>query len=568
MRSQTVLLLSILALLLGGCEPAPDDDDVTADDDDATPDDDDSTPDDDDSTPDDDDATTDDDDATPDDDDSADDDDATTDDDDSATGTCLPDPGEPNDHLSSATPMTDGVWTTYYVCGDDPDWYALDVQQGDLVAAAVLFEHETGDINATLYDETGAVVHELNSGTSNELAVATATASGTWHLEVFVDGSHDDGGALYDLDLTVGVQPCLWDWAEPNDVANVVFEIGGMGNYPGLVVCEPQVDWFSRDLESGDVFDVSLFFDHDEGDIDLTIYGPTFNPLLTATSQTDDEVLSLEIIDTGRYYIVVTMAADSGSMPGNAYTLQWELGTDSTCPADVAEPNFNLSGSQGVIPGSLDGLTVCDDNPDFFVVEALPNNELTVTVLFDHSEGNIDLTLVDFVGTVLGSSTSSTDNESASVTFPQEEGVFIEVSLPSDSGSQQGNSYELAITQASPVCPQDSHEPDNDIATAAFMPEGPNILRQVCTGNDDWWTVLGLAGQTLQVDATFEHDEGNIDLELYDADGALLASSLSSTDDEVLSQIMTTDDYVFVRVLLDSDSGAPGNSFDIEYTLN
>ena len=313
---------------------------------------------------------------------------------------------------------------------------------------------------------------------------------------------------------------------------------------------------------------MSLLFDHDEGDIDLTLYGPTFSPVAEASTQTDDEVLSFEVQDTGRYFIVATMPADSGAMAGNAYTLQWQLGTTSTCATDAAEPNFSLSGAQALVPATLPDLQVCEDNPDYFVIAAPANNQLTVTALFDHDEGDIDLALLDFEGSVLTASASSTDDESAAMIFPSEEGVFIEVSLSADSGSLPGNGYTLVVAYDTPVCPLDSHEPDNDLASAALLPLGPNPYRSVCPGDEDWWMILGLAGRTLQVDVGFEQAEGDIDVELVAADGAVLESATSGSDGESLSYAVTTDAYVFVRVLLASDAGDPGNTFSIEYTLD
>ena len=536
------------------------DDDDSADDDDAV--DDDDQIDDDDAADDDD--QTDDDDAV-DDDDAADDDDSAHCPDLPGDPACIDDSYEPFDSRECAAAATEGITVGYQICPGDEDWWSLWAEPGELVAAAALFEHAEGNIDIALYDPAGTLVGVGDSESSNDLATATAQTSGPYTLQVTVQDDGEVPGNLYDLSFVAEVPPCLFDWAEPNDAANLVWELGPQPNHPGLVVCEPNDDWFSRDLFEGDLLELDLFFEHAEGDIDLELYGPTFNPLASSTSQTDDEGLVFEVPDTGRYFFKVTMPADAGTRAGNVYTLRWQQGTTSTCPTDVAEPNNSVPDGQNVVPATVADLRVCEDDPDFFLLSLPQNNPLVVTLDFEHAEGDLALELVDFDGVSLASSNGSVDGESLTYTSPVKSGGIVEVTLVADSGSVQGTPYTLTTSYGTPICAEDGWEVDDGPGDAQLMSEGPNILRTVCTGNDDWWRILGLAGEPLAIEAVFDQAEGNIDLELHDADGVLLTSATSSTDDELLTWTPGADGYVFLRVILSSDAGDPGNRYDVSF---
>ncbi len=64
---------------------------------------------------------------------------------------------------------------------------------------------------------------------------------------------------------------------------------------------------------------------------------------------------------------------------------------------------------------------------------------------------------------------------------------------------------------------------------APFAGEG-----QVCAGRDAWWAVAVEAGQTVVVEAAFDHGRGDIDLGLFGPSGEPLAKSDTTTDAEAI----------------------------------
>jgi len=108
----------------------------------------------------------------------------------------------------------------------------------------------------------------------------------------------------------------------------------------------------------------------------------------------------------------------------------------------------------------------------------------------------------------------------------------------------------------------DTYE-DNDTQGAAQSVTDGLKTRLSCY-DEDWYSVSRSAGEGLAVYLTFTHnDRGNLDLYLYDTDGAsLLDSSTSSTDDESLSQssLGSTGTY-YIKVVAPTSGDV--NSYDM-----
>ena len=94
-------------------------------------------------------------------------------------------------------------------------------------------------------------------------------------------------------------------------------------------------------------------------------------------------------------------------------------------------------------------------------------------------------------------------------------------------------------------------EPPNDtIADATTLTGGPTFEElKACPGNQDWYRIDVDAGTFLTVDLRFEHDVGDLEMQMFLADGrTLLDESRSVTDNERVALEVGTDLTVFVRV--------------------
>lgn len=101
------------------------------------------------------------------------------------------------------------------------------------------------------------------------------------------------------------------------------------------------------------------------------------------------------------------------------------------------------------------------------------------------------------------------------------------------------------------VIPPDALENNNTVAIATPL-DGTNqsfSALSIHNGSDqDFFKLVPLGSGTLQVDLQFSHAAGDVDVQVRNAAGTVLASSLSTTDHESLTLAVVRDASYFVRV--------------------
>ncbi len=127
----------------------------------------------------------------------------------------------------------------------------------------------------------------------------------------------------------------------------------------------------------------------------------------------------------------------------------------------------------------------------------------------------------------------------------------------------------LALGLTPPPPPSEDNYEENDTLATAHYP-GYNWERTWLSGIDgvgiakdeDWYEIdVSPAGyERILVDLQFTHADGDIDLELYDSSGTLLASSDSTTDDESIDYTASSTGSYYLKVYSDSNSG---NTYDL-----
>jgi hypothetical protein len=553
-------------------DTGPDDDDATGDDDDTGPNDDDSTGDDDDTGPDDDDSTGDDDDTGPDDDDSTgddddtgpDDDDSTGDDDDSANA-CVLDPYEPNDTQGEAYPAATGTLADPHACPGDDDWYAIALTAGAVLDVTAVFTHTEGNLDLELHNESGALLADSLTSTDDEALSYTAGSDEVVYVRAFI--AFDLGGQVgvpYELQFVATGLGCTSDAFEPNDSQGQAQPLP-IGPTPGLTTCGDD-DWYSLALSGGENLSLIAAFPHSEGNIDVYLVDAVGNTLETGDSFTDNESVSYTAPGAETVYVRVVLTTDLGSTPGNSYGVNVVVGV-ATCNPDGEEPNNDAGSASPLSVGTLASLTSCPSDPDWYSFSVTAGQGVDVGANFDNSEGNINLTLRDSTGGVLASATSGDDNEFLSYSALADEDLLLEVSLFADAGAVPGNEYELSLNVSAPTCPSDSFEPNDTFGGAAIITATDYTSLAACDGDDDWYQLGLLTGEDVTFEVSFPAAEGNIDIELSDASGSVVATSNGSGDTESINYVANANEPVFLRVFLTLDAGSsPGNGYELSIT--
>lgn len=241
---------------------------------------------------------------------------------------------------------------------------------------------------------------------------------------------------------------CTDDTFENNDsseTANALAE----GEYERLRACPGDDDYYAVHLNVTDEISVTIQLSNDEGDINIELLDPGETVVASSESSTDEESLTFTATASGRYLIHVVLFADAGADEGNGYDMNIEVVEGvSTCTDDTFEDNDSMPGATAITDHhiSMSGLRICPDDDDYYSVPLNTGNEITVDLYFSHAEGNIDIELLNHLGTVVDLAESSGDNETLSYSVEDDGNHYIRVYFyAGDSGLVPGNDYDMDI---------------------------------------------------------------------------------------------------------------------------
>jgi hypothetical protein len=118
-----------------------------------------------------------------------------------------------------------------------------------------------------------------------------------------------------------------------------------------------------------------------------------------------------------------------------------------------------------------------------------------------------------------------------------EDEMCAQRNVAEDAASGRGG---MAWCDRVPSASCDPASSDNARTTAGPLMTGVDVPARVCASDEDWYRVSASATVTIR----FEHAQGDIDMEAYDANGVRIASSTSVQNQETVAGTGT----FFVRV--------------------
>jgi hypothetical protein len=223
-----------------------------------------------------------------------------------------------------------------------------------------------------------------------------------------------------------------------------------------------------------------------------------------------------------------------------------------SCIEDCQDDNYEENDTQEQVRGPeplgarIDDLKLCGDgtrvDEDFYGVFLEVPTTLIVQSIFSHTEGDIDISLLDNLGQVLGAGYSTTDDER--IERCVEAGFYY---IHAWSFNRRiNNEYALTIEASDQACcSDDAFEDDDGPGSAHLVASGDTLdLRSICPDDEDWYAINLNAGETINVDVLFDHQapEDDLDVFVYAPDGVTNltpccspVNGQSSNDDEQLS---------------------------------
>lgn len=368
---------------------------------------------------------------------------------------CVDDAAEDHDTQATALVLTAGDTTTARICGDDDDWYAVDVPGDDcsVVGSLLLVPDAEGaldglsDLDLLLVDAAGQVVGTgVGAGAREGLNVRVR--AGTHALRVR-GASNEDVDYTLTVDLVCAADAvCPADDSdEDNDSAALATPLD-VGLAHSAAACGADVDFFALP-DSDCMIDVEVSFTHSRGDLDLQLHdGEPTTAIAASAGTSDTERLTRLLSPTTTARVFLFNGSDLNT--GSAYRIEVNevCAADQACPGDdVFEPNDALNTTATPLEANSAVLaTVCGANADFYGYRLTAGCTTTFDATFSHTAGDIDLQLLAPNGGVLGSAVSSDDDEQLAYTATATGDVFVRVF--GIAGAT--NTYQLRATTTCP----------------------------------------------------------------------------------------------------------------------
>ncbi len=357
-----------------------------------------------------------------------------------------------------------------------------------------------------------------------------------------------------------GNSQCENDRFEANDTAGAASDVEA-GSYDGLKICPDEEDWFRLHLPANHMLATGIGFTQANGQLQLDLYNADGSALLASGEAGQNEVVIYYDVVQQAETLLLRVRGAAGLE--NSYDLIVITEQYVPCDPDAYEPNDYPNDAEVVVEGEYPDLTCCGE-PDWYRLDLDQGDGLDVLIEFANAAGDLDLWIFDpsaFDDEVLSCvnavacSTSETDDEEVSIpSMPATGTYYIAV------GPYQGarNTYDMTVlvTPFQPGCQDDDYE-ENDVPADSvdLWDEGIWTGLMVCANDEDWYRIFMFVDETLIVDLTFTHADGDVDVNLYDTGvtpdtlaGHQVAFSNSASDDEHIEYTIPSDGDYYIRV--------------------
>jgi PKD repeat protein len=258
----------------------------------------------------------------------------------------------------------------------------------------------------------------------------------------------------------------------------------------------------------------------------------------------------------GTYTVGVQVTDDVGASATTAMTFtltdDYDEVEDNDTPATATPlgtlaPGQSVSGLRGGIgPALYDG-----DMEDWYAFDVPSGAQASVQLAFKNSDANLDLQLYSLDGvSVIASSATKNDGEQLAGKLLKAGTYYLRVFRAVGPG---GSNAKYTLSAACSALTYDEHEPDNTAATAQdlgdislnLVPAFWGELGQPDSDSDDWYKFSVGFEADFALNLAFYHDQADLELQLYAADGqTLLGDSSSVSDNEHIVSHLTPGTYL------------------------
>jgi len=433
---------------------------------------------------------------------------------------------EPNTG-AEAVALSSGDEHTGHICPGDVDEFAFDAE-GDVEVALVA---DGGALSLALSSAAGLILDTGAAGVG-----ATGLAAGRY--VVVVRGADEGVTADYALRLTVTPpRVCAQLDAEPNDATAQAAPLPVDGSVRAGQICAGDVDHWRLVAAAGDDVTVTLGAGDGDGALALSILSAT-----GAVLARGDAAAPVTANDTAGGALFVRVEAAGGEA---GYTLRATTSAaPPVCVQTDAEPNDTPAQAQALSTTTAALGQVCAGDVDHWRFAANPRDDVVVTL----SGSGLRLRVQDASGATVATGTGA-------VSLPDvAAGTYVVEVSGQQPATEAGYALSLAVTpEPEPdPCAEGVFEPDSAASPRPLSTDNVAQSGRICTsaatgGATDvdffGFTVVG-ATREVAVSVRFVDADGDLDVRLKDAAGALVKTSAGVTDEELILQDLAPGSYI------------------------
>ncbi len=472
------------------------------------------------------------------------------------------------------------------ICSRDDDWYKIDVPAGAKLNVRINFLDSSGDLDMKLFDNeadatSGWSVDSSASVNDVEEVEYTAAADSTFYVQVYGYYGAENTYSMHVTHGEAGVSPCSPDDAyEENDAWTTATPISlpAVGNadlYQDMILCSGDEDWFAIEVPAGEGVNVRIDFVDADGDLEMKLYDSSLDQVDSSTSYSNDyeEVSCTRVSADATFYVEVY--GYSGAE--NDYTMEVSNpgGVTIDCTDGGLEPNDTAQDATPVAAGEHTGLFICDTDPldtDWYSVTVAAGGRLEASIAFDSDDGNLNLYLYESDGTTQVDSSTGYSSDTETVYGPRVTADTTFLINVVASSLTWAAPYTLTVVEHPPIdCSDGGYEPNDEAADATPIGAGDQTGLLICQTDPldvDWYSLSILDGERLHFSIAFDHNQGDLNLYMYESDGTTQVDSstgYSSDTEEVQSPRARGDSTYLVKVVPYSASYI---YFDVTYDMS
>jgi hypothetical protein len=452
--------------------------------------------------------------------------------------TCTADHLENDDGPAAANPAPGGgSFPGLTAQPSDPDWFSVPVCAGGRLVATLTYDAGVANVGLRIYGSDGATPLATSaSGSGSERAAYTnPLGASTLFVRVL---EQETGCGRYDLQLAVEGcgAGCVDDALEDNDGPAQAVNLGAAGgSYPNLVAASGDADWFGVDVCAGGTLTADASWSAATGTLGLAVFDRTGGTLLTSdgSGQGAARVQQTNASGATVRYHVSAYALGVACIP---YGLTVSVsGCAPACLDDALEDNDTAATASPVPAGGLTRTLVASaGDADWFAVPVCAGGTVRASVSFAAGTSTLDARVYAADGTTVLAADSGADG-TLLAQAQSAAGATLHVRVRDEAGGCTPYTLQIAISGCG-ACPDDAHEDDDDPGTAHVTGAGSIPGHIAAPGDPDWYAVSVCPGGALRASVVWDGVTGDLDLGLYDRDGATPLRTVAGTGGLVEAQ--------------------------------